>query len=275
MRIADCHVHLIDPARFPLDASGRGYQPRPHEIGTREQLCATMDANGVGAALLVQLSGYGTDNAILLDAMRADPRRFKAIAVVDAGISEATMAAMAEAGVVGVRFNLVSFDREQLFRPETARLLARLKALDWFAQVFAADDQWPDAARLLRRAGVRVLVDHFGLRQPAGTDTPGFQAVLALARDGIAAIKLSAPFRISAVRPGYDDLAPAVDALLERAGIDTLIWGSDWPFPDVAPRLNYADTLAPIARWLGSGEERNRVLWRNPARLFGFNEGPG
>jgi hypothetical protein len=28
--------------------------------------------------------------------------------------------------------------------------------------------------------------------------------------------------------------------------------------------------IAPLDRWLGSGDDRDQVLWRTPARLFGF-----
>ncbi len=273
-RIVDCHAHLIDPAAYPLPADGIGYRPSAEETGTLQQFCETLDENGVGFAVLVQLSGYGTDNSILVDAMRARPGRFKAIAVLRPDIEEDELGRLAEAGVVGVRFNLLSYDAEHLFRPATPRLLALMRELGWFAQVFAADDQWPRAAAALRAAGVQVLVDHFGLRAPAAIDAPGFAAVLALAQDGLATVKLSAPFRISRSLPGYDDLRPVVDRLLREAGPERLIWGSDWPFPDVRPRPSYGDALAPASWWLASESEREAVLWRTPARLFGFAAEP-
>ena len=51
--VTDCHLHIIDPARFPF-ADGPGYRPAPHETGTREELAAVLAANGVGRAVLVQ-----------------------------------------------------------------------------------------------------------------------------------------------------------------------------------------------------------------------------
>ena len=270
-RIADCHAHLIDPARYPLRA-GKGYKPKADEVGTCAQLCGVLDQHGVTGALLVQLSGYGTDNSILLDAMKARPGRFKAIAMVEADTPEHELERLKEAGVVGVRFNLVSYDPGQLLEAQTRRLLAIMKELGWFAQVFARDTQWQAAAGALRASGVRILVDHFGISTPESIYGPAFADVCALARDGIAVIKLSAPFRISRRRPAYEDLAPVVEVLLKQVGPDALIWGSDWPFPDVAPRLGYGDAMAPLATWLTSSEDRERVLWRTPARLFGFVE---
>ena len=44
----------------------------------------------------------------------------------------------------------------------------------------------------------KFLVDHFGVRNPAdGLSQPGFAEVLAMGREGKAAVKLSAPFRLS------------------------------------------------------------------------------
>jgi predicted TIM-barrel fold metal-dependent hydrolase len=270
-RILDCHAHIIDPVRFPLSGD-QGYKPWPEETGTCEQYCAVLDRHGVDSALLVQLSGYGADNSILVDAMQRYPRRFKAIGVVHDDVGDAELEALALAGVVGLRFNLVSYDRDALSRPESRQLLQRMKTLGLFAQVFAHDEQWPEIAATMRAVGVRVLVDHFGIRDLAGgTRQAGFQAVLALARDGLAAIKLSAPFRISSVSD-YSDLDRIVEELLKQVGPGSLMWGSDWPFTSLTQRPTYADTMAPWSRWLASAEEREQVLWRTPARLFGFED---
>jgi predicted TIM-barrel fold metal-dependent hydrolase len=268
-RILDCHAHIIDPVRFPLTGE-RGYKPRPDETGTCEQYVDVLDRHGVHGALLVQLSGYGTDNSVLVDAIKRYPRRFKAIGVVDDDIADKALEDLASAGLVGVRFNLVSYDRDALARPESRRLLQRLHALGLFAQVFADDEQWPDIAAVARQTGVKLLVDHFGIRNLAGgTNQAGFQTVLGLARDGLAAVKLSAPFRVSA-DASYRDLDPIVEVLVREAGPGNLMWGSDWPFIAVSHRPTLADTMAPLDRWLGSGDDRDQVLWRTPARLFGF-----
>ena len=269
-RIVDCHAHIIDPARFPF-TDEKGYRPRLGERGTREEFCAVLDGHGVGNAVLVQLSGYGTNNGAILDAVKAYPARFKAIAAVDPDISDRALEDLAAAGVVGVRFNLVSYEPDSLSRPGAPRLLQRLKSLGWFAQIYADDGQWPGAAAVLRASGIRVLVDHFGVRDIAvGTGHAGFQAVLALGRAGSTTVKLSSLFRVSRVLAGFDDLDPYVDELLEVFGVDGCIWGSDWPFINVPRRPNYADLLAPLSRWLPDPGDRARVLARTPKRLFGF-----
>ena len=105
---------------------------------------------------------------------------------------------------------------------------------------------------MLRASGVRVLVDHFGVRDIAvGTRHPGFQAVLALGREGIATVKLSSPFpRLDACWQGFDDLDPYVDELLKAFGVEGCLWGSDWPFinvPQASALCGRAGALVAVA----------------------------
>jgi len=269
-KIIDTHAHIIDGARFPF-AEGPGYKPLPHETGTSEDYCAVLDAHGVAHALLVQPSGYGYDNSALLDAMARHRGRFKAIAVIDPATPESELTALDTQGVVGVRFNLQSHRRDALEGPQAGRFLARLKELDWFAQVIADDAQWQAIATLLRRSGVKVLVDHFGVRDPAaGISQPGFAAVLALGREGNATVKLSAPFRITRRADDFADLDPFAEALIAAFGIEGCIWGSDWPFINFPPGFRYDAALRAIERWLPDPGQRSAVMGSNPARLFGF-----
>lgn len=268
----DCHAHIIDPERFPLPA-GPGYKPAAGERGTREQFVATLDAHGIGRGLLVQLSGYGTDNRVLLDAIRSYPGRFKAIGVIDPSFSDRALEDLAAGGIVGVRFNLPTYDPQALVSPDAPRLLARIKALGWFAQVFATDAQWQTAAPVLRRSGVKVLVDHLGVHDMAGgLAQKGFGEVLALGREGQAVVKLSGLFRIAGEQRGFAGLDPFVERLLSAFGIERCVWGSDWPFTNTTRRPDYADLLTPLERWLPDPDDRGRVLASNPSRLFGFKD---
>ncbi len=265
----DCHNHIIDPMRFPF-ADGGGYRPQPDETGTREAFAAVLDAHGMRHALLVQPSGYATDNRAILDAIRWQPARFKAIAVLDPRTSDRDLEALGQKGIVGVRFNL-PFDPEALFRPEAAPFLARLKSQGWFVQVHGHDAHWAAVAPPLRRSGVGILIDHMGLQgTDGGIGQKGFQAVLELGREAGAVIKLSAPFRSSTRPPHYDDLDPFVAAILTAFGVERCVWGSDWPFLNTMRRPSYAEVLAPLACWLPDARDRRAVLWDNPRRLFGF-----
>jgi predicted TIM-barrel fold metal-dependent hydrolase len=268
----DCHAHIIDPKRFPMP-TGRGYKPTPEESGTREEFAATLDAHGIARGLLVQLSGYGTDNRVLLDAIAAYPLRFKAIAVIDPSIADRALEDLARGGVVGVRFNLPSYDPEALVRQDAPKLLARVRAFGWFAQVYADDAQWHAAAPVLRASNVNVLVDHLGVRDLAcGTGQKGFQEVLSLGKEGRAIVKLSGFYRISRQKSGYTDVDPFVERLIAAFGVDRCVWGSDWPFINTAMRPSYANLLAPLRRWLPDEADRAKVLGVNASRLFKFED---
>ena len=94
--------------------------------------------------------------------------------------------------------------------------------------------------------------------------------MLALGRTGRAVIKLTTPFAFPNGPVPQDDLDPFVAALLGAFGIERCVWGSDWPFLDVPSPPDYASAMISLPRWLRDPADRSQVLWRNPARLFGF-----
>ena len=78
----DCHIHAIDPARFPF-APDTPYRPSGQEIAPAAHLVRVLDVFDVSHALIVATnSGYGADSGILLDALRLGNGRFKGVAVV-------------------------------------------------------------------------------------------------------------------------------------------------------------------------------------------------
>jgi predicted TIM-barrel fold metal-dependent hydrolase len=266
----DCHAHIIAPPKFPF-ADGPGYKPRLDETGDCERFLHTLDAHAVSHALLVQPSCYGYDNACMLDAMARSKGRFKGIAVVAPHASDKEMGLLKEKGVVGIRLNLMRSDAEALSRPESSRFLARVKDLGWFLQIYATGQFWCGIQRILLDSGVRIVIDHFGEPDPScGINQPGFQAVLALGRETGAIVKLSAPFRTSARPFPHTDVDPFVAAIVDVFGPDRCVWGSDWPFINTTQQVEYGDLLTLLTRWLPNPADQERVLWRNPARFFGF-----
>ena len=85
-------------------------------------------------------------------------------------------------------------------------------------------------------------------------------------------VKLSAPFRLVPSPDSTSRLEAFVEALLDSFGIERCVWGSDWPFLAVRGEIRYGDLLDGLARWLPGEKDRERVLWQNPVRLFGFME---
>jgi predicted TIM-barrel fold metal-dependent hydrolase len=240
-------------------------------MGPREVYRDVLDLHGVRHALLVQPSCYGFDNTAMLDAIKWEPERFRGTAVVSPSVTEQQVLDLSARGVVGARFNLISYDKAALSSPNAVKLLRRMGPLGWFAEVLAHDEQWPEIAGTLMKTGVRVLIDHFGIRNVSGgVDQPGFQAVLALGRQGNAVVKLTTPFVFSNMLRRLDDLDAIVAALISAFGIECCIWGSDWPFLDVQNPPDYRTAITFLQRWLPNPTDQRQVLWENPIRLFGF-----
>ena len=265
----DCHCHVFDPAHFPYGAN-TFYRPAGQEIATASQLMQMHDAYGVRYGLLVgPNSGYEQDNRCMLDAIARGGGRYKGIAVVANDIDEASLAALADAGVIGVAFNATHHGVARYLA--AGDLLAKLRALDLCVSLQVQHDQLVALGPFLARAGVRVLVDHCGRPTPeAGLGQPGFQALLRLARSGRAFVKLSGYAKFSREAHPYRDVRPYVDALLDAFTPARTLWASDWPFLraperiDVGPLLALAESLLPDAR------VRRAVLWETPCALLRF-----
>jgi predicted TIM-barrel fold metal-dependent hydrolase len=268
--IVDSHVHVVDPARFSF-AADAAYRPGPAEWGDAAALAAEMTRRGVGYAVLVQPSFYGTDNAALLDALDRMAGRGRGIATVDPSVADDALDRLAGAGVVGIRLNLVSADPRAAEAPGIDGLLRRVARRGWFVEVYALADAWPPILPALERSGVRVLIDHFGhpdlTRDPV---QPGFARLLAYARANAAIVKFSAPFRVTGAPCGYERLDPFVGAIVDAVGVERCVWGSDWPFVNFPARVGYDDLRGCVDRWFDDESDRRRVLSDNPLRVFGF-----
>ena len=270
LRAADCHAHVFCRGRLPY-APDATYQPHPSQAGTVARFLSVLEAHGLTHGLLVGAEPHGTDNRCLLEGIAAGEGRLKGVALVSPDIADRDLAALADRGVVGVRYNLSSFGMAQFAHPATVRLLARLQEMRWFLQIHCEKDELVEAAPIIRRTGVRVVVDHFGRPDVArGLDQPGFRTLLELGRSGNAVVKLSGPFRSSRADWPYRDVEPFIAAAVEAFTPDGCVWGSDWPFVRTEERIDYGPELACLRRWLPDEADRRKVLWDTPARLLGF-----
>jgi predicted TIM-barrel fold metal-dependent hydrolase len=173
--------------------------------------------------------------------------------------------------VVGARFNTLFSGATSLEGVQGSRLLARIKEIGWFAQIYFHDDEVLKLMPILQSAGIRVVVDHCGCPDVMrGVDQPGFQAVLELGRSGQAAVKLSGAFRYSRLVWPYQDCEPFVQALIQAYTLENCVWGSDWPFVRLAQRIDYGPTRQLLERWIPDASDLRKLLWDSPARWFGF-----
>lgn len=267
--IIDCHIHVIDPVRFPFRSDTR-YRPTGQEIAPLDQFLRMMDLYGVRHALIVGTnSGYGEDLSPVLDALDRGEGRFKGVAVVASDIATANLARLKARGMVGVAFN-APFHGIDAYAG-TDDLFQKLSDLDMILQIQVKDDQLLAFMPMIERSDVRLVIDHCGRPAPGlGIDQPGFQALLALGRARRASVKLSGLSQFSGERHPYHDAQPFIAALLDAFTPDACVWGSDWPFLRAPERIDYGPLVSLIATLLPDPAQRRQVLWETPRRLFGF-----
>ena len=270
----DTHVHVFDPNRFPYP-DGPGYRPLPHESGTADDLARVLEDGGITHAVVVQPSGYGTDNAAVLDAIARSGGRHRGVAVVDPGLSDEAMDRLAAGGIAGVRVDLTGLIPDETVSPEVRAFFRQLARRGWLLQVQCPPSDLAARIPVLRDTGLPVVIDHLACADAElGLDQPGLAEVLAFGRTGQAVIKLSAPFRFSREAYPHGDVDWLVRALLDAFTPDRAVWASDWPFIKLQARPAYADVLALVDRWLPDPADRHRVLWQTPAALFGLSPAP-
>jgi predicted TIM-barrel fold metal-dependent hydrolase len=266
----DSHAHIFDK-RFPFTSNAH-YIPAENQRGTATEFLDVLHAHGLSHGLLVGALPYGYDNSAMLDAIKQSKGHLKGIGLVTPQIGDRELTALADGGVIGMRINpMFNHGTRELTEPGAERLLARVKEMNWFVQVHCEKNDLVDTWPLLRKAGVRIMVDHFARPDPAaGLSQPGFQSLLEIGRAGNNVVKLSGPFRSSKESFPYRDIEPFVAAAIEAFTLSNCVWGSDWPYVLAHSRLDYGPPLSCLERWVPNENDRRKVLWDNPSRLFGF-----
>ena len=271
----DTHAHICGPvARFSY-ADERIYTPPDALVPDYVRL---LKAIGCGRAVLVQPSVYGTDNTVLLAALkeiRASGIDCRGVAVIDKDVTEEELTRFDDAGIRGIRFNLVDVANPKTGLPldEIRALCARIAALDWHAELLIHVDDYPDFDVLFADWPVDIVIGHMGYsRLGRGTDAQGFQAMLRLAGQGRCWIKMAGPYRISSGDLPYREAGDFARALVENVP-DRLIWGTDWPHVMVTKKMpNDADLCDLFGRWVADLKTREKILVANPQQLYRFNQ---
>ena len=113
-----------------------------------------LSALGVERAVLVQPSVYGTDNRALLDALARIKKGLRGIAVVDFDGATRDIRAMDEAGIRGVRLNVVDHSGERNVVPveDVRRLAETIAPFGWHIEFLVNLDEAPRFAAATRSA---------------------------------------------------------------------------------------------------------------------------
>lgn len=266
----DTHAHICGPEASVLYHPDRIYTPPDALLPDFEKMLKTL---GIERMVLVQPSIYGQDNSVMLKAMSETSFPARGVAVVPIDIEQAQLEDLHQAGIRGVRFNLVDVKNPKAGLPlaELTAFAHRIKDMGWHVEFLVHVDDYSDLYTLFRDFPTEIVIGHFGyFRVGCALDHPGFNGLLRLAELGRCWVKLSGAYRVSAEELPYADIDPFAEALVKRAP-HRLLWGSDWPHVMVKTKMPDDGHLADVFARYASGEElRQQILVHNPAKLYQF-----
>ncbi|THD48937.1 MAG: 2-pyrone-4,6-dicarboxylate hydrolase [Bradyrhizobium sp.] len=264
----DAHCHVFGPAdRFPY-APERKYTPCD---APKEKLFALRDFLGLSRNVIVQATCHGADNRALVDALQTSGGLARGIATVKASVSDAELRALDAAGVRGVRFNFVKRLVDATPRETYLTIARRIVELGWHIVVYFEAQELAELVPFLNALPTIVVVDHMGRPDLAkGVDHPDFRRFVALmAENPRIWSKVTGAERLSnSGPPGYDDFVPFARTLV-RAFPDRVLWGTDWPHPNMTSHMpDDGDLVNMIPRIAPSLDEQRALLIDNPMRLY-------
>jgi 2-pyrone-4,6-dicarboxylate lactonase len=269
----DSHAHICGPESEYAYAEDRIYTP-PDALSS--EYLNLLESLGVERSVLVQPSVYGTDNTVMLSAMRemtSAGMQCRGVAVVDESITEPELDEMHETGVRGLRFNLVDVATPGRTIPlDSIRTLCeRIAPRGWHTEFLIHVDDFPDFDARFGDFPTDIVVGHMGyLRLGRDLTCDGFGGMLRLAEAGRCWVKITAPYRISAGDLPYPEAGDFARAVVEAAP-GRVVWGTDWPHVMVTkPMPNDADLCDLFFQWVPDPAARQRILVDNPAELYDF-----
>jgi len=264
----DCQVHVLGPIdRYPT-RPGAAYVPDAEaNADAAERMHRTL---GLERGVFVQATAYGTDNRIVVDALKGRPN-YRGVVIMDDDTTDRDLRAMHEAGVRGARFN---FWKQLKIVPSAAsfeRSIARIAELGWHARVHAVGEEWFELKELLSKPKIPMVIDHMGHPDvKGGVDHPTMRLLRDMLKRENWWVMISNADRVTAQAKVWDDVAPMARSFIEAAP-DRAIWCTDWPhvmytkpMPNDAELLEFLYLVAPDVAM------RRKILADNPMRLHGF-----
>lgn len=256
--------------QFPFSET-RTYTPPDSGL---EEFRVLQNRLGLSRSVFVQASCHGTDNRAMVHAMRRGEGSYAGVAMINDSHSDADLDEFHAAGVRGIRFNFV---KHLGGAPDLHRFwsqIERIRPRGWHVELHFDAKDLPEHTDLLQRMPVPFIIDHMArVDATAGVDQPPFQSLLELLRtDDRAWVKISGPERLTSDgKPPYDDVIPFGSALVAAAP-DRVLWGTDWPHPNVRNMPDDGDLVDFLARMVPDEISRNRILVENPAVLYDFDD---
>jgi len=263
----DAHCHVFGPAaKFPYDPKA-AYVPEDAPFEDLQHLHSTL---GIQRAVIVHASCHGADMRVTLDAIARSGGRYRGTAIIDESGGEREFQKMHDGGIRGVRFNFV---RHLGGRPDMGffrKTVERLRAMGWHLILHLDAEDLVEFESTFRKLPVPFVIDHMGRVKAAdGLDQAPFRVLLSCLKNENAWVKICGAERVSSKGPPFTDAVPFARALIEAAP-ERVLWGTDWPHPNVKWMPDDAALVDLLPLMAPDAALQKQILVDNPARLYGF-----
>jgi predicted TIM-barrel fold metal-dependent hydrolase len=204
-------------------------------------------------------------NEYSLEATRKH-KRLRTTVIVKPTIDPYIMRMMKDDGAVGVRLQWRHVQNlPDITTPEYQKFFRRVRDLDWHVHINQEAEPLAQPIATLQAAGVKLVIDHFGHpTRGEGVQSKGFQTVLRAVGNGHTWVKLSAGYRLESPEAAQQ----CAQALLEHAGPERLLWGSDWPFAAFEDSMRYEYAVESLRHWISDSHARRIIGGETPLRLY-------
>ncbi|MBV8622492.1 MAG: amidohydrolase family protein [Herbaspirillum sp.] len=263
----DCHTHVYGPwESFPLPPDA-AYRPAEAPM---TQLLALHSRLGISRGVLVQAACYRGDHSALLAALHSTGGRYRGVALIDGDTDEASLQALHNGGVRGIRFNFMGHLPGERNLVQLRQQAERVRQFGWhvllhgqIGQLLPVLDAWHDL-------DVPLVIDHMAR----------VNGCLPLDEDALGAlqrhlerdkrwIKLSGVDRVMQGAPGPWEAALPLARRLLQAAQGRAIWGSDWPHPNIQGAPPEEPQLLEFIRAAcGNTANVEAVMCGNPQILY-------
>ncbi|MBR1280072.1 amidohydrolase [Bradyrhizobium sp. AUGA SZCCT0283] len=264
----DAHCHIFGPAaEYPFSPT-RPYTPPDAPL---PMFRALHEKIGVERAVIVNATLHGLDNRVVTDAIAKSDGKYRGIANISGAMSDADLAVLDKAGICGCRFAFLKRLGGVGDMGAFKRLVERAAAIGWHVDVYLEPGTIREFAPILKALPTTYVIDHMGTISAAkGLDDPDFKALLDLqTSDEKCWVKITGLERASAAGPPFHDSVPFAKRLIDNAP-DRVLWGTDWPHPNVKIMPNDGDLVDLVPLYAPDPAVQRKLLVTNPERLFKF-----
>jgi 2-pyrone-4,6-dicarboxylate lactonase len=262
----DTHFHVFGPReRFPF-APERTYTPSAD--APKETLFALHVHLGIERGVVVQSAAHGFDNSAAADLIASRKGDYVGVAMAPTSLSTAELKRLDAQGFRGARFHFTRHLGTTAPIADVLAFAARVADLGWHLQIHYIGDLLGELAPALERSPVPVVIDHMGrIDASLGLDQAPFRALLRFMENKNHWVKVSGSERISKQPAPWKDAWPVAGKLVADFG-DRVLWGTDWPHPNLAAVPDDGVMVDILAEMAPGEAQRRALLVDNPQRLY-------